>query len=122
MCIISSFKIFIDYNLIANQIKNSEFNIEVEKRVKEIQELNKLEQANINTRIKKEYNEKLQKKDVDILSKDTEIVNLKNKIEQLLSQKKTEIQLAVAEKEKQIDALTSTIEKNLFFQSDYNIL
>ena len=37
-----------DYNLIANQIKNSEFNVEVEKRVKEIQELNKLEQANIN--------------------------------------------------------------------------
>ena len=101
-----------DYNLIANQIKNSEFNVEVEKRVKEIQELNKLEQANINTRIEKEYNEKLQKKDVDILSKDSEIVNLKNKIEQLLSQKKTEIQLAVAEKEKQIDALTSTIEKN----------
>ena len=88
-----------DYNLIANQIKNSEFNVEVEKR-------------NINTRIEKEYNEKLQKKDVDILSKDSEIVNLKNKIEQLLSQKKTEIQLAVAEKEKQIDALTSTIEKN----------
>lgn len=101
-----------DYNLIANQIKNSEFNVEVEKRVKEIQELNKLEQANINTRIEKEYNEKLQKKDVDILSKDSEIVNLKNKIEQLLSQKKTEIQLAVAEKEKQIDVLTSTIEKN----------
>jgi DNA repair exonuclease SbcCD ATPase subunit len=101
-----------DYNLIANQIKNSEFYVEVEKRVKERQELNKLEQANINTRIEKEYNEKLQKKDVDILSKDSEIVNLKNKIEQLLSQKKTEIQLAVAEKEKQIDALTSTIEKN----------
>ena len=67
-----------DYNLIANQIKNSEFNVEVEKRVKELQELNKLEQANINTRIEKEYNEKLQKKDVDILSKDSEIVNLKN--------------------------------------------
>ena len=101
-----------DYNLIANQIKNSEFYVEVEKRVKERQELNKLEQANINTRIEKEYNEKLQKKDVDILSKGSEIVNLKNKIEQLLSQKKTEIQLAVAEKEKQIDALTTTIEKN----------
>ena len=51
-----------DYSLIANQIKNSEFNIEVEKRVKELLELNKLEQTNINTRIAKEYNEKLQKK------------------------------------------------------------
>lgn len=94
-----------DYNLLINQIKNKEFNEEIDTRMKEFYALNKIEQEKIRDKMLHEFNEKLNKKDIDIIAKNAEIDKLK-------SQKDSEIERINNEKVNEINLLKNQIEKN----------
>ena len=86
-----------DYILIVNQIKNSEFNAEVERRVKEYQELNKVEVERLRAKLEQEYNTTISKKEQEynttINKKEIEIIQLNNEI----NKNEDKIKIAVVE-------------------------
>lgn len=138
-----------DYESIVKQIKNKEF----EKEINLIEEKHKIDKENAifiaKTNIEKELTEKLTKKDLEInnlkkelntkeeltqnklekvyneklIKKDLEITDLKNKI--ILSEKDTELKVknAIDEKDKEIISLNNKLElnKNEFLIKEKNL-
>lgn len=120
-----------DYASIVNQVKNAEFEAEIERRIKEMEARHQAEQALESTKTEQEFTNKLNKKDLELTAKDAEInrlksemetmlaklngekdqeINrLKNQLENIASQKDSERQLALAEKDKTIATLHATI-------------
>ena len=112
-----------DYKSIVEQVRNDEFEKELKSREelfnKEKENTIKLTEAQIKESFSKVITEKenqLSKKEIEISQKDTKIVELMKQIELIDSNKKLEIQQAVNDKEKTIDALSNKIEltKNEF--------
>lgn len=120
-----------DYVSIVNQVKNAEFEAEVERRMKEMEARHQAEQAVESTKAEQAFANKINQKDLELSAKDVEISRLKSKMETMLaklggekdleisrlkeqlksiaSQKDSERQLALAEKDKTIAALHATI-------------
>lgn len=112
-----------DYASIINQIKNAEFNAEIERRLKEINENAKTEKALAAANAEKEYNNKLNEKNIELSEKESEIKQLKSDLAAIeqrknselavaLAQKNTEITQLQAQKQQEIDALKATINAN----------
>lgn len=120
-----------DYVSIVNQVKNAEFEAEVERRMKEMEARHQAEQAVESTKAEQAFANKINQKDLELSAKDVEISRLKSEMETMLaklggekdleisrlkeqlksiaSQKDSERQLALAEKDKTIAALHATI-------------
>lgn len=120
-----------DYASILNQVKNAEFEAEIERRIKEMEARHQAEQALESTKAEQDFANKINKKDLELNAKDAEISRLKSEMEVMLAklngekdqeinrlkdqlknianQKDSERQLALAEKDKTIAALNAAI-------------
>ena len=123
-----------DYASIVNQVKNTEFNEEVNRRIAELHEQHKAEQALATAKTEQTFQHQLSKKELELGAKDAEIERLKSEkeseltklkssfsaeievlktqLENIATQKKNEMMIALAEKEQQISKLNSVIEQN----------
>lgn len=98
-----------DYASIVSQVKNAEFDAELNRRLAELEKNQKAEQALATARTEQQYQSALNRKDLDIKEKDSIIAQLRGELHVAEDKKSAEIQLAVAEKEKEIAALHSSI-------------
>ncbi|WP_455541044.1 DUF2130 domain-containing protein [Prevotella fusca] len=123
-----------DYASIVNQVKNTAFNEEVDRRIAELREQHKAEQALATAKTEQSFQHQLSKKELEIGTKDAEIERLKSEkeseltklksalsaeievlktqLENIAAQKKNEMTIALAEKDQQISRPNSTIEQN----------
>ena len=101
-----------DYASIVNQVKNAEFNDEVNRRLQELHERHKTEERLAIAQVEKDYQEALSKKELEIKEKETKIGQLSGKLSEAEQLKKTEISLALAEKDKMILDLKSNVSEN----------
>lgn len=121
-----------DYASIVSQVKNAEFNAEVDRRLAELHERHKAEQELATAKTEQSFQKQLNNKELELSNKDAEISRLKSSVESELAkvkgekdaeiarlksqlenieaQKKNEMTLALAEKDKTIAQLNSTIE------------
>lgn len=120
-----------DYASIVNQVKNSEFDAEIKRRIEELEAQRQTEQELAEARTRKEFNDLMNDKEKELTAKENEIERLKSQMETLSvqlngerqlevdrlkeqlknieTQKDAERNLALAEKEKTITALQSTV-------------
>ena len=98
-----------DYASIVSQVKNAEFNEELNRRLQELHERHKTEEQLAISMVEKDYQEALSKKELEIKEKEAKIEQLNGKISEAEQVKKAEISLAMAEKDKVILDLKSNI-------------
>ena len=123
-----------DYANIVSQVKNAEFDAEVNRRLAELHERQKAEQELATAKTEQSFQKQLNSKELELSNKeaeisrlkssaeselakvkgekDAEIARLKSKLENIEDQKKSELALALAEKDKTIAQLNSTIEQS----------
>ena len=101
-----------EYASIVSQIKNTEFEAEIARRMAEIEARHKTEQELANTRNRNDFQKEINKKDAEISSKETEIKLLQNKLEKIEIEKMNEMSSRLAEKDKTIAQLNSAIAQN----------
>ena len=122
------------YANIVSQVKNAEFDAEVNRRLAELHERQKAEQELATAKTEQSFQKQLNSKELELSikeaeisrlkssaeselakvkgEKDAEIARLKSKLENIEDQKKSELALALAEKDKTIAQLNSTIEQS----------
>lgn len=100
-----------DYASILSQVKNAEFDAEIQRRLAEIDERHKAEQDLAAVKTEQSFQTQLNKKDKELDAKDAEIERLKTQLQNIEAQKKSELTLALAEKDQKIAQLNSTIEQ-----------
>ena len=98
-----------DYASIVSQVKNAEFNEELNRRLQELHERHKTEEQLAISQVEKDYQEALSKKELEIKEKEARIEQLNGKLTEAEQVKKAEISLALAEKDKVILDLKSNI-------------
>ena len=123
-----------DYASIVSQVKNAEFDAEVDRRLAELHERHKAEQELATAKTEQSFQKQLSSKELELSNKDAEIsrlkssaeselakvkgekdaeiARLKSQLENIEAQKKSELTLALAEKDKTIAKLNSTIEQS----------
>ena len=101
-----------EYASIVSQIKNTEFEAEIARRMAEIEARHKTEQELANTRNRNDFQKEINKKDAEISSKETEIKLLQSKLEKIEIEKMNEMSNRLAEKDKTIAQLNSAIAQN----------
>lgn len=127
-----------NYKSIIEQIRNEEFNSEVNKRINELNQISNSERETLLIKLKSEYETQINKlkseneinlnktKEVfqnEITKKELEINNINNQknneleklrlqIEILNKEKNNDIKLAISEKDRKIDELNNIIDKN----------
>ena len=123
-----------DYANIVSQVKNAEFDAEVDRRLVELHERYKAEQELATAKTEQSFQRQLSSKELELSNKDAEIsrlkssaeselakmkgekdaeiARLKSQLENIEAQKKSELTLALAEKDKTIAQLNSTIEQS----------
>ena len=101
-----------DYASIVNQVKNAEFNEEVNRRLQELHERHKAEELLAIAQVEKDYQEALVKKELEIKEKESRIGQLNGRITEVEQAKKAELSLALAEKDKEINSLKASVNEN----------
>ncbi len=101
-----------DYASIVNQVKNAEFNEEVNRRLQELHERHKAEEMLVVAKVEKDFQEALSKKELELNEKKSQIEQLNSKLVNAEQTKKTEVTLAVAEKDKEIGKLKSDLNES----------
>ena len=101
-----------DYASIVNQVKNAEFNVEVERRIEELHNLHKVEEQLATAQAEKVYQVELNKKDIAITQKEAEIAKLKSELGTVEEKKATELTLALADKDREIAKLQLAISES----------
>ena len=101
-----------DYASIVSQVKNAEFDAEVNRRLQELHDRHKTEEQLAIAKVEKNYQEALSKKEIAINEKVAQIQQLNAKLNEAEQAKKNEISLAIAEKDKEIGSLKSSLHEN----------
>ena len=101
-----------DYASIVSQVKNAEFNEELNRRLQDLHERHKAEELLTISRVEKDFQEVLNKKELEIKEKEARIGQLNGKLSEAEQAKKTEISLALAEKDKVILDLKSNVSES----------
>ena len=121
-----------DYASILSQVKNTEFEAEIERRLKEMEARQQAELLLKSTQARQKFESRMNKKNLELSAKETEIsrlksdmqamlaklngeknqeiIRLKNQLENISTQKDAERQLALAEKDKAISKLKADME------------
>ena len=111
-----------DYASILSQVKNAEFEAEIERRLREVEARQQAEQALKSTQARQEFESRMNKKDLELSAKeaeisrlkagmqamlaklggekDQEIIRLKTQLANITSQKDAELRIAVMEEQK----------------------
>ncbi len=122
------------YASLLNQVKNAEFEDELNRRLKDLYERHKAEQELATAKTEQSYQSQLSEKQLELsakeaeierlkseanskldkvrVEKEAEIAHLKSKLESIVTLKKGELDLALSEKDKTIAELNATIEQN----------
>ena len=98
-----------DYASIVNQVKNQEFEVELERRMAELHERHVTEQKLATAQAEQTFTEQLNQKQLELGAKDSEIERLKSQLGSIEAEKKSELASALAEKDKKIIELESAI-------------
>ena len=101
-----------DYASIVSQVKNAEFEAEIQHRLAEMNKRLTAEQQLATSRTEQSFQAQLSKKDLLLGEKDTEIERLKMQLQNIESKKQSELTIALAEKDQTIAQLNSTIAQN----------
>ena len=101
-----------DYASIVSQVKNAEFEAEIQHRLAEMNKRLTAEQQLATSRTEQSFQAQLSKKDLLLGEKDTEIERLKMQLQNIESKKQSDLTLALAEKDQTIAQLNSTIAQN----------
>lgn len=100
-----------DYAAIIAQVKNKEFNQELERRIKEIDNYRKAEQEAFILKANQDFKEHINAKEQDLVRKEAEIANLKEKLKGYDNTKRLEMDIELGKKDKEIEALKAVIAK-----------
>ena len=111
-----------DYASIVNQVKNAEFDAEIERRIGELNSRHRAEQELAAAKAAQKFQQQLAQKELEIGAKeaeigrirgekDSEITLLKNRLQSIEVQKDSERSVALAETEKRISELKSSIQQ-----------
>lgn len=98
-----------DYASIVNQVKNAEFNEELNRRVEELHKQHKAEQKADVLKVEMSYNDKLNAKDKALSEKDAEIAKLQELVKSAVQAKELELTQTIVGKEQEILALNAKI-------------
>ena len=101
-----------DYASIVNQVKNAEFEAEISRRMAELDARHKTEQELEKAKTEQSFQSQLSQKDQELGAKDTEIERLKGELKSIEERKKSEMDVALAQKEQEITKLNSVIAKS----------
>lgn len=98
-----------DYASIVNQVKTQEFNEELQRRILEMNEQNKVQEQLAAAQAEKRYQNDMAKKELAISEKNVLISQLQQKLESIEEKKASELDIALASKEKEITVLKASI-------------
>ena len=98
-----------DYASIVNQVKNAEFNEELNRRVEELHKQHKAEQKADVLKVEMLFNDKLNAKDKALSEKDAEIAKLQELVKSAVQAKELELTQTIVGKEQEILALNAKI-------------
>lgn len=101
-----------DYASIVSQVKNAEFHEEIERRLKEMNAQKDAEQQATIAKADRIYSEKLSEKQQALTQKDSEISRLQQELSAFEQKKALEIKAALSEKQQEIANLQATISQN----------
>lgn len=101
-----------DYAAIVSQVKSIEFQTEVDRRMEELHRRNSAEQKLALEKNQREFQEKLNSKELEINKKDGEISQLKQQLNSLSQAKDLEFVKRLTEKDKTIEGLKSQINQS----------
>ena len=99
-----------DYASIINQVKTSEFEAEVCKRINELRAQQAAQQQVKDVKNREEFNQMMLKKEQEIQAKEQELAILKGELAGVEDKKKLEIRQALSDKDLEIARLKSAIE------------
>ena len=98
-----------DYASILNQVKNSEFQLEVERRLVELQKQFRAEQKADTHKVEQSYLERLSAKETELGKRDAEIAKLTEQVTRIAHSKQLDFNIELAKKEQEITRLTEQI-------------
>ena len=112
-----------DYASILNQVKNQEFEAELNRRMSEMDSRHKAEQQLATAKAEQDFQSKLNRKMLELgameakmtkfkSEKEAEIARLQHQLENIAAQKDNERHLALAAKQQDIERLNATIRQN----------
>ena len=112
-----------DYASILSQVKNHEFEAEIKRRMAEMDSIHRAEQQVANAKAEQNLQNLLSRKALELNAKDAEmaklksekeaeISRLKNQLENITAQKEAEKNIALANKQQDIERLNATIRQN----------
>ena len=112
-----------DYASILSQVKNHEFEAEIKRRMAEMDSIHRAEQQVANAKAEQNLQNLLSRKALELNAKDVEmaklksekeaeIAHLKNQLENITAQKEAEKNIALANKQQDIERLNATIRQN----------
>ena len=97
------------YNTIVSQVKNKEFDAEVNRRIEELHKRAEAEQELSTAKARQEYEKQLNKKELELQGKLGEIETLKNKLEIAVMEERAKNSQLVKDKETQIAQLQADV-------------
>ncbi|MDH6535698.1 DUF2130 domain-containing protein [Parabacteroides sp. 52] len=100
-----------DYASIVNQVKNTEFQAEVDRRLQELYKQHIAEQESKVLKAEQSFQTKLSSKDSELNKKETEIARLTEQLNAIAQAKQLEYTELLAKKEQEIAQLKSSIEQ-----------
>ena len=101
-----------DYASIVSQVKNAEFEIEINKRIEELRKQYVAEQKAVVLKSEQGFQEKLSARELELGKKEREIERLNAQINALTQTKELEMKAALGQKEQEISALKLTISQS----------
>lgn len=101
-----------DYAAIVGQVKNAEFNQEVERRMKELEKQQKAEQKAETLKAEQSYQKLLSEKELNLTQKDAEIAKLQSQLEGIENTNQLSLAKEIAKKDKEIAALQTQLSSN----------
>lgn len=101
-----------DYAAIVGQVKNAEFNQEVERRMKELEKQQKAEQKAETLKAEQNYQKLLSEKELNLTQKDAEIAKLQSQLEGIENTNQLSLPKEIAKKDKEIAALQTQLSSN----------
>ena len=97
---------------IVNQVKNAEFDAEINRRLAELHERHKAEEALVAAKAEQQYQQERSRQAQKLSEKEAEIVRLQTELGHAEEKKKGEISLALAQKDQEIAALQASLNEN----------
>jgi len=100
-----------DYASIVNQVKNAEFESEIQRRIEELHKQHEAEQEAASLKADKDFQSRLNAKEVELATKEAEIQRLQSQIGGIDQVKKLELEAECTKRDKQIAELQAQLEQ-----------